>query len=321
MPFDKPTEKSDGQSRPHPRKGSHFRAPSDAAPSSAASEASPTRETSAPTGAVAPDPFSSAARTHSAVGFGSGHMSAGVGPDIASEAPRPIGVDPAETGSFTKLGSGEGAVIPTRDNADAAADAARSSLRSTRSERISGRHRPETASHEQNLQVDKRLFIGLGIAAVIVIVVVCLLVKNAYDSTSTPATTSSQIEQTQVSADQTISYGGYTYGITTADDGAYAFTRTAEGSSSPLTLFELTGTPVSVVLYDGSFVIAENNDGSWDVMIYVMGDGSVASQLCDSSGDAVGGDGTLSSATLDGSNLTLVDDQGKTTSVTLDNVL
>jgi hypothetical protein len=261
------------------------------------------------------DPFAAPASAHPSSEYGSGRVSAGVGSDIASEAPRPIGVDPSVTGSFQRLSSGQGAVIPTRDNAASAAEAARSSLQAAPRPRVSTGRAPRPV---QRIQTDRRLFVVLGIVAVVIVVVLFVLFRNAYESTGSDAASTTQVEQTQVSADSTVDYGGYVYGVAEQADGTYALQRTAEGSSTPLVLAQLDGTPVALVLYDGVFLVPQNrSDSTWDVLCYVMGDGSIPTQLIDADGATVGGSGSISSATLDGSNLLLTDAGGKQTKADL----
>ena len=74
-------------------------------------------------------------------------------------------------------------------------------------------------------------------------------------------------------------------------------------------LGDLPGTPVTLVLYNGIIVIPENlADGTWDIMAYTLGSGW--SQLMDSTDSARSGQGTISAASLDGSNLKITTDQG-----------
>lgn len=280
-------------------------------------------------------PFSASGEGHSAVGFGSGQVRSAVGPDPAEDAPRPIGVDPAETGAFTMLSADEGAVIPTRDTASAAADAARESLRGASSDsvRLSSRRRPVIDRPKESRPKDKRIIAALGLAALVVIVIGFVLIRNAAEST-TAVTQGSYDQQAAVTVGSSVSYGDYTFSLAQPDGSTWALVRsgsssetaaaataaptTSQASGTSVSLVQLTGTPVSLVLYNGTFYIGENLDGSWDVICYVMGDGSVSSQLMGSDNNPVGGSGSLSSCTLDGSRLALTDSEGKVTTINLD---
>ncbi len=94
--------------------------------------------------------------------------------------------------------------------------------------------------------------------------------------------------------------------------------RTAEDGSSPLTIFNLDGKPVTVVLYNGSFLIPENLDNTWNVMAWVNADGSLPNILTRDGDNPVQGDGQISSASLDGSHLQLNFDNGATDSIPIE---
>lgn len=225
----------------------------------------------------------------------------------SDDAPRAIGVDPSATGAFQTLGSGQGAVIHDRSSSAEAASAARSNMHGV-SGRLAKGHRPQVKDHEPRVShVGRKALIGLCIAAAVVIVAVVVVVVMVLESpsTSAPSTGQQRVEQTQAEVGKGVLYDGYTYDTSQGSDGAYVFTRTAQGSSDPLELFKLEGTPVAVVLYNGVFLIPENVDGQWKVMAYTLGDGSVATELQDSNGQPVGGQGTITGAKLDGTNLTL----------------
>ena len=311
--------------RPHRRSGAHFSSPTSGGDGPAATPASSSRSARSGGSATSPRPLSAGAARGSSARFSSGGSrrvasSASLddfAADSSEDAPRPIGVDPAATGSFQKLSAGQGAVIPTRDNADVAADAARQGLGSKTTSKRLRVSRPQVSRAPQKLQMNRNLFIGLGVAAAVIIIALALIFGNALRSTSSVTVDTGEAQQTQVTIDGTISYAGYSYSVAQQADGKYAVMRTAQGSSTPVVLFGLNGTPVSLVLCNGVICVPENLDGTWDVIVYMVGDGSVATQLADASGNPVGGDGTLTSAALEGTNISLIDDQGKETSAPL----
>ena len=85
------------------------------------------------------------------------------------------------------------------------------------------------------------------------------------------------------------------------DGGTYSVTR--DGA----VVFNLEGTPTGLVLYNGSLVVPENRDGGWDVVSYMIADGSVPAYVMGAGGNAAGGSGDIQSATLDGSALKVTD--------------
>lgn len=242
---------------------------------------------------------------------------------VPDGAPRPIGVDPSETGAFSTLASGQGAVLHDRGSASEAASAARENFRRGGSARLRKGKRPQVASHQGGARVSRPVAIGLGVAAACVVVVLAVVVIGALHTVPTSlsgdaAQTPTRVEQTQDDQGQGIEYAGYTYSVRQDDDGAgYSFVRTQGADGEPQVLFQLQGTPVTVVLYNGGFLIPENLGDSWNVISWVMGDGSVASVLAHDDGTPVEGSGTVSSAKLDGSNLLLSFDNDVTETVAL----
>ncbi|MEY8437377.1 hypothetical protein AAK967_06500 [Atopobiaceae bacterium 24-176] len=243
---------------------------------------------------------------------------------VHDAAPRPIGVDPSETGAFSTLASGEGAVIHDRGSASEAASAARKNFRRGGSARMRQGKRPQVASRQGGgARVSRPVVIGLGVAAICVVVVLAVVVIGALNTVPTSleggsGDASVRVEQTQDDQGQGIEYGGFIYSVRQNADGAgYSFVRTQSTGGEPQALFQLQGTPVTVVLYNGAFLIPQNLGDSWNVISWVMGDGSVDAVLTREDGTPVEGGGTVSSAKLDGSNLVLSFDNGVTDTVAL----
>ena len=213
-------------------------------------------------------------------------------------------------------------VTANRENAAEAARAtkgrrARGARRSKRLSAAAGRNVSHREVALDDSRHSRKVTVALFVAAAVVVALVSFLLVRAWDSTSNEPKPSTRVERTDAKADQAVSYDGYSYSIKQTS-GKYAFVRTSGDDSNPLTLFELAGEPVGIVLCDGAYCIPENlSDGTWDVMAYAMGDGSVATQLVGSDGKAVTGTGKLKSATLDGTDLVLTDESGNQTRVPL----
>ena len=109
---------------------------------------------------------------------------------------------------------------------------------------------------------------------------------------------------------ESVTFQGQSFSIS-QDGGTYSVTR--DGA----VVFNLEGTPTGLVLYNGSLVVPENRDGGWDVVSYMIADGSVPAYVMGAGGNAAGGSGDIQSATLDGSALKVTDSTGATTSVAL----
>lgn len=234
---------------------------------------------------------------------------------IETEAPRPIGVDPSETGSFARLSSGQGARLTTRDNAMEAREAATISHEAGGARRMSRSRRPQVASHQTQTRGSRKVFVGIAIAVVVVVAVGFVLLRGLLASGGAQPDEPTQVEQTQVAIDQAITYNDATYRLAQQDDGGYALTR-AYGDGEATALFELTGTPVQLVLCNGALIVPENLDDGWDVIAYTLADGSVPVQVADADGNPVGGDGAITSVELDDTVLHVETDAG-TTDVTV----
>lgn len=226
----------------------------------------------------------------------------------SSEAPRPI--DSATAASLDTIEAGEGAVVATRDNAADAAEAAIASRHASGAQkRMSAKRRPRVERAEEDVQVNPAVVAAIAVAAVAVIALIAFLVSRALSSAPVPEDPNvpdePAIERTSVTSDESLEYDGYTYGFRQDPSGAYALIRTAE-SGEPLSLMQLSGTPVEIVLYDGAFVIPENlANGTWDIMAYSLADGSMGSQLVNAEGNPVTGEGAIATANLDGTDLVL----------------
>lgn len=241
--------------------------------------------------------------------------------------------------------AGQGARVTTRENAAEAADLARANAeRRHRKRRTSpqltaransarrdGGHAPSHASHSmpEGPERNGRNILKVVGLAILVLVVVLLLGRCAAGLlTSKSESTDQQVsqsegqqptqaeqiateqQQVEVSVGEAVTYQGQSYSIQ-QDGGSYSVQR--DGT----VLFNLEGTPTALILYNGTLVIPENRDGGWDVVCYMMADGSVPSYVMGSDGNAVGGSGSVQSATLDGDALKVVDSAGTTTSVAL----
>ncbi len=242
------------------------------------------------------------------------------------------------------IGVGQGAKVTTRENASEAADRARANAEERHRKRHEGERstsRRPSAHDAQAVGKDpgaagprrsKRNMAAVigGTLAVLVVLAVVLRFVVAQISPG-PAEQAAQIEseqeaaesedtgeaEVQATSEDTLAYGSFTYTLELQEDGNYALVRTDE-SGNASALFEVEGTPAAFILYNSVIVIPEDLDEGWDVIAYVAVDGSVASNVVDSDGNAVGGSGQIESVTLDGSVVTVIDSTGTTTDVSLE---
>ena len=128
----------------------------------------------------------------------------GAGSYSGDDAPRPIDVDPAATGSFNTIRRGQGAVISTRETAGRAAAAARRSL-------------PKEARRGQGMRQRSAkaplpVLVGIGVAALVVVVLLVMLVTSLLGGSSKQASGAATTApaETVVSAQEDIQLGSYT---------------------------------------------------------------------------------------------------------------
>lgn len=234
------------------------------------------------------------------------------------DAPRPIDIDPEESGSIGKIGAGEGARLTTRANAGATGSHKIQSARRVERVRMSS-GRPHVEHREVAVESNKRVFVALGIAALLVVAIVGTLLSRALISVDTEMTKPVS-EQTQASGDEGIEYRGTTYTVTKQDGGKYALTSTSEdeGSEGTVVLSELEGTPVTLILYNMIFIIPENlPDGTWDLIAHPLGGGSVTQQVTDGEGNPIVREGEITEATLEGDAIKITSSTGETFEVSL----
>lgn len=249
----------------------------------------------------------------------------GAGSFATDDAPRPIGVDPSETGSFSTIDARAGAVISDRKTAARAAKAARKAMPASERKRVRSFRRSGADGSgvmSKASAPSRPMVIGIGVTALVVIILFVALIGSIISPSNTAGSGADAAVTTSenVSTDQGVSLGGYTYSVSQGPDGVWSLMRRSGDNSdgSAVAIVSLSGTPVSVALHQDTLLVAENlSDGTWDVISYVAADGSTASQLLGSDGNPVTGQGELASSEVDGSNLVLTDTAGAKTTVPL----
>lgn len=254
------------------------------------------------------------------------------------------GPAPAPGQNITTLHAGQGARVTTRKNAAQAAEQARVNAEKRFARRHSSdqltasanraRGRKRSAAAQAQLaqgpeRTRKNIFILVGGAFLVLVLLVLIVgcVAGLFGPSQNQAAQSNesqdawQQEQQQVTttADDSVVYQGMTYTIEKQASGNYGVVRQdASGSGTATTVFEIEGEPCALILYNSVLVIPENRNGNWDVVSYVIADGSLPAYVMTMDGNEAGGSGSIESATLDGSNVIVKDSNGNTTSVALE---
>lgn len=231
----------------------------------------------------------------------------------------------APVDSLQTLSAGQGARVTTRDNAAEAADIARDRAeRRSRNRRLSGRNRPEYGTKPQRKPANLKsvLLVIAGVVGLFVILAIVAFVTflGAQDNPQPqePAASVEEPQQVQTTADGSVTYQGISYSLEATGDGTYAVIA-SDSKGNKTQEFTVSGTPVSLILYTSVIVVPENKpDGTWDVVAYTIGGDSAPMAVADSSGNAITGTGTISTATLDGSVVHVTDSTGATTDVALE---
>lgn len=215
--------------------------------------------------------------------------------------------------------------VTTRDNAAEAADIARDrAAERSRSRRLRGRNRPRYGKEPERKPVNPK-FVLLVIAGVVglfvilaIVAVVTFLAAQDNPQPQEPAAGVEEPQQVQTTADGSVTYQGVSYSLEATGDGTYAVIA-SDSKGNKTQEFTVRGTPVSLILYDSVIVVPENkSDGTWDVVAYTIGGDSAPMAVADSSGNAITGRGTISTATLDGSVVHVTDSTGATTDIALE---
>lgn len=214
------------------------------------------------------------------------------------DAPAPIGVDPSETGSFSRIDPSAGARVTTRVNASETASFRAQNSRPMEAVRMSTAGRPHVERRETEVKSNARVFAALGIAAVLVVGIVGWIVTRALLSVE-EAPKKQVSEQTQALGEGGIEYRGTTYRFTKQKSGKYALVSSTEGQEGEAVVCELEGTPVTLILYNTVFVVPENlPDGTWDLIAHPLGGGGVTQQVTNGGGEPIIGHGEIKSALL-----------------------
>ena len=172
---------------------------------------------------------------------------------------------------------------------------------------------------------NRKSVIILVLAAIVALTALFFIVRCATSTKSESA--SQQPKQTQSayadekqqdeqSVDGSVTFHGLKYSLEKQSDGKTAVVRTSDSGTKSV-LFEVEGTPTSLILFNDTILVPENRESGWDVVACALVDGSLPTLIADKDGKAVGGNGTITAATLDGTTLKVTDSTGNTTSVAL----
>lgn len=222
-----------------------------------------------------------------------------------------------DTTGLLTLGQGQGAQVTTRENAADAAERARGAQEGRHAERmrLSGANRPSYERHEQaKLKLSPIQIAGLAVAVIAVVAVLLFVFSKCASSVAENPSALSLVSTTRTLEADTglaINYDGASYEFRETG-GAWQLVRTAPDEA---VLIDFVGKPVKLVIYDDDMIYVPENlsDGTWDVMAYLIAEDSVPARVPGASGE-----GMLTSAKLDGSELVVTDEAGQSVRIPLE---
>ena len=171
------------------------------------------------------------------------------------------------------------------------------------------------------------ILIGIAIAALVVILVGFFILRGILggfvnEDTVAPDSLPDEVQQVEVTVDGgtgaiesgSITFMDETYSGVALGGGAAGAATDASGNQRPL--FALSGTPATLLLYDGILLVPENLSDGWDVIAYVLGGESQASPIVVDDAP-LKGQGEITEAHLDGAELVVSDSTGANTRIAL----
>ncbi len=222
-------------------------------------------------------------------------------------------VDPEVSGVLPKLHAGSGVVVTNRDNAASTTG----SFAPIDQRRLRGAQRPD-APQRTDVRHSFKNSIALLVGLVLVFFAIMYVMFSTPDDDA-PVTNNTTAEQrVKVASDGEVEFRDTIYTLSQSGNSWELIGKPKRGGGEARRYLTFDGTPVSLILFEGGFIIPENlSNGTWDVITYTVSDGSVAAKLVDPQGQAVGGPGKVDKAEVSGDSLVLTLNSGETKNVKL----
>ena len=184
--------------------------------------------------------------------------------------------------------------------------------------RLSGANRPSYGRRTRETKTSRGPLVIIGVAALAVVLILFFLVRGCISSAANQIEPNEEVEpqEVQTTTDDVVTFQGVTFSIDTSTTPAQVVFQEADGGTSG-TLFELEGTPVALMLYNGIIVVPEDLGDSWDIMAYTLGNDSLPTKVVGPDGNPITGTGDIVEATLDGAVVHVTDSTGATVDVSL----
>ena len=233
-------------------------------------------------------------------------------PEIVTD--EPFTVSPEVSGALPKLDAGEGAVITNRSNAASTTG----SFPAIDEKMIKASRRARAKKQTRTTQSSPKKSMALLVGLIAVFISIMFVMFSSPSEETVQPTPQTPEQRVKVAQDGEVEFRGFIFGLSDSNGTWELIGRPKSGEGEVRKYLTFEGTPVSLILYEGGFIIPENlSNGTWDVVTYTVSDGSVVSKLVDSSGNPVGGTGKISKAEISGDTLKLTLDSGKQQNIKL----
>lgn len=153
------------------------------------------------------------------------------------------------------------------------------------SEAVRAGVRRRKAARPAPTRAPRGVIAGIIVAVIVVIGLATCAVRSIVDPAPSGDEAQAAAAQTSVGAnDGGISIAGSSYSTRQGDSGW----ELVKGEGDDATVVaQLSGSPVALCLHEGTLFVPENlSDGTWDVICYVVADGSTPAQLLNGDGPA-----------------------------------
>lgn len=199
--------------------------------------------------------------------------------DVGINAPKPLDTASLNKGDFAQLSGSQGA-------------------KSARHAKADGR--------QAETHMSRRVTVILVVAVLLVIALASVLFVRVLNAPA-PTEGEHQIMRMQAGPGESVAYNGSTYSLRQTN-GAYSLVEAhTNGDGNEVVVGGLPGEPVAIILFDGAVLLPENlPDGTWDISVYTIGTGW--SLVSGRDGSPSSGQGTITDAKLEGSELQLTVD-------------
>ncbi len=226
---------------------------------------------------------------------------------------QPFVVSPEVSGILPKLDAGEGAVITNRSNAASTTG----SFAPIDARRLNAAKRASMSRQAHSAKLTPKKAFILLVSFIAFFAGLYHLTFNQPEDVVSQSTQTSE-QRVKVAQDGEVEFRDFIFSLSKSDDSWELIGRPKSGEGEVRKYLTFEGTPVSLILFEGGFIVPENrSDDTWDIVTYTVSDGSIPSKLSDAQGNPIIGKGKVASAEVSGNSLNMTFEGGGTKSLSL----